>query len=142
MTHSMERHFEMSLLQSLSSRGLAAPNSGISDVIDYANGRDNLIKLWVGEGDLPSPSFINKAAIDSLNNGETFYTYERGIPELRQALSRYYQRHFNTTLQPDNFYVTGSGMQAIVLAVQALTSPGDEMIYLAPTWPNIIASIE
>lgn len=142
MTHSMERHFEMSLLQSLSSRGLAAPNSGISDVIDYANGRDNLIKLWVGEGDLPSPSFINKAAIDSLNNGETFYTYQRGIPELRQALSRYYQRHFNTTLQPDNFYVTGSGMQAIVLAVQALTSPGDEMIYLAPTWPNIIASIE
>lgn len=142
MTHSMERHFEMSLLQSLSSRGLAAPNSGISDVIDYANGRDNLIKLWVGEGDLPSPSFINKAAIDSLNNGETFYTYQRGIPELRQALSRYYQRHFNATLQPDNFYVTGSGMQAIVLAVQALTSPGDEMIYLAPTWPNIISSIE
>ena len=84
----MERHFEMSLLQSLSSRGLAAPNSGISDVIDYANGRDNLIKLWVGEGDLPSPSFINAAAIDSLNKGETFYTYQRGIPELRQALSR------------------------------------------------------
>lgn len=132
----------MSLLNSLSSRGLAAPNSGISDIIDYANGRDNLIKLWVGEGDLPSPSFINDAAIQALNNGETFYTYQRGIPELRAALARYYARHFNATLQSENFYVTASGMQAIVLAVQALTSPGDEMIYLAPTWPNIIASIE
>jgi aspartate/methionine/tyrosine aminotransferase len=132
----------MSLLNSLSSRGLAAPNSGISDIIDYANGRDNLIKLWVGEGDLPSPSFINDAAIQALNNGETFYTYQRGIPELRAALARYYARYFNATLQSENFYVTASGMQAIVLAVQALTSPGDEMIYLAPTWPNIIASIE
>lgn len=132
----------MSLRNSLSSRGLAAPNSGISDIIDYAIGRDNLIKLWVGEGDLPSPEFINHAAVQSLNAGETFYTYQRGIPELRAALSRYYQRHFNASLQPENFYVTGSGMQAIVLAVQALTSPGDEMIYLAPTWPNIIASIE
>jgi aspartate/methionine/tyrosine aminotransferase len=132
----------MSFLESLSARALAAPNSGISDIIDYANGRDNLIKLWVGEGDVPSPDFINQAAIEALSKGETFYTYQRGIPELRDALSRYYQRHFGAELSVENFYVTGSGMQAIVLAIQALTSPGDEMIYLAPTWPNIVASIE
>ena len=131
----------MSILNSLSARSLAAPESGIVEVVNYARGRDNLLPLWVGEGDLPSPDFINKAAIDGLNNGETFYTWQRGIPELRQALSSYYERHFSASLSADHFYVTGSGMQAIALAVQALTSPGDEMIYLTPTWPNIVAAI-
>lgn len=131
----------MSILNSLSARSLAAPKSGIVEVVNYARGRDNLLPLWVGEGDLPSPDFINKAAIDGLNNGETFYTWQRGIPELRQALSGYYERHFSASLSADHFYVTGSGMQAIALAVQALTSPGDEMIYLTPTWPNIVAAI-
>ena len=131
----------MSILNSLSARSLAAPESGIVEVVNYARGRDNLLPLWVGEGDLPSPDFINQAAIDGLNNGETFYTWQRGIPELRQALSRYYERHFAASLPPEHFYVTGSGMQAIVLAVQALTSPGDEMVYLSPTWPNIVAAI-
>ena len=131
----------MSILNSLSARSLAAPESGIVEVVNYARGRDNLLPLWVGEGDLPSPDFINRAAIDGLNNGETFYTWQRGIPELRQALSSYYERHFSASLSADHFYVTGSGMQAIALAVQALTSPGDEMIYLTPTWPNIVAAI-
>ncbi|MDH7802852.1 MULTISPECIES: pyridoxal phosphate-dependent aminotransferase [unclassified Rhizobium] len=131
----------MSILNSLSARSLAAPESGIVEVVNYARGRDNLLPLWVGEGDLPSPDFINKAAIDGLNNGETFYTWQRGIPELRQALSSYYERHFAASLSPEHFYVTGSGMQAIALAVQALTSPGDEMVYLTPTWPNIVAAI-
>lgn len=131
----------MSILNSLSARSLAAPESGIVEVVNYARGRDNLLPLWVGEGDLPSPDFINKAAIDGLNNGETFYTWQRGIPELRQALSSYYERHFAAKLSPEHFYVTGSGMQAIALAVQALTSPGDEMVYLTPTWPNIVAAI-
>jgi aspartate/methionine/tyrosine aminotransferase len=131
----------MSILNSLSARSLAAPESGIVEVVNYARGRDNLLPLWVGEGDLPSPDFINKAAIDGLNNGETFYTWQRGIPELRQALSSYYERHFAASLSPEHFYVTGSGMQAIALAVQALTSPGDEMVYLTPTWPNIVATI-
>lgn len=132
----------MSLLNSLSPRALAAPESGIVELITYARGQEGLIPLWAGEGDLPSPDFINKAASDALLGGETFYTWQRGIPELRDALSRYYERHFAVSLPYDHFYVTGSGMHAIMLAVQALTSPGDELIYLSPAWPNIIASVE
>ncbi|MGV8938305.1 MAG: pyridoxal phosphate-dependent aminotransferase [Allorhizobium sp.] len=132
----------MSTLQSLSPRALAAPESGIVEIINYARGRDGLLPLWAGEGDLPSPEFINRAASDALLGGETFYTWQRGIPELREALSRYYTRHFNVSLSPEHFYVTGSGMQAIALSVQALTAPGDEMIYLTPAWPNIISAIE
>jgi aspartate/methionine/tyrosine aminotransferase len=132
----------MSILNSLSPRALAAPESGIVEVVNYARGRDGLLPLWVGEGDLPTPDFINRAAMASLSAGETFYTWQRGIPELRQALSDYYSRHFGVSLPTEHFYATGSGMQAIQLSVQAITSPGDEMIYLSPAWPNIAAALE
>ena len=132
----------MSILSSLSPRALSAPESGIVEVITYARGQEDLIPLWAGEGDLPSPDFVNQAASQALLGGETFYTWQRGIPELREALSRYYARHFDKTLSSDHFYVTGSGMHAIMLAVQALTNPGDELIYLSPSWPNIVASVE
>lgn len=132
----------MSILSSLSPRALSAPESGIVEVITYARGQEGLIPLWAGEGDLPSPDFVNQAASQALLGGETFYTWQRGIPELREALSRYYTRHFSKTLSSDHFYVTGSGMHAIMLAVQALTNPGDELIYLSPSWPNIVASVE
>ncbi|NMN73400.1 pyridoxal phosphate-dependent aminotransferase [Rhizobium sp. 57MFTsu3.2] len=132
----------MSIVSSLSPRALLAPESGIVEVVNYARGRDGLLPLWVGEGDLSTPDFINKAAIEALSSGETFYTYQRGIPELRQALSDYYARHFDLSLPVEHFYVTGSGMQAIQIAVQALTSPGDELVYLTPAWPNIAAALE
>ncbi|MGO4351931.1 pyridoxal phosphate-dependent aminotransferase [Rhizobium sp. RAF36] len=132
----------MSIVNSLSPRAVTAPESGIVEVVNYARGREGLLPLWVGEGDLPTPDFISKAAMDALAAGETFYTWQRGIPELRQALSDYYARHFGVTLSPEHFYVTGSGMQAIQIAVQAMTSPGDEIAYLTPAWPNIAAALE
>lgn len=132
----------MTVMSSLSPRSLAAPESGIVELVNYARGRDGLIPLWVGEGDLPTPDFISKAAQASLSAGETFYTWQRGVPPLREALARYYQRHFSKTLSPDNFYVTGSGMQAIKLAIEAVTSPGDDMVFLSPAWPNFAASAE
>ncbi len=132
----------MSIITSLSPRAVSAPESGIVEIINHARGREGLIPLWAGEGDLPSPDFINRATTDSLLAGETFYTWQRGIPELRQALSDYYTRHFSVDLSPEHFYVTGSGMHAIMMAVQAVASPGDEVIYLSPTWPNIISAID
>ncbi|MCY1664771.1 pyridoxal phosphate-dependent aminotransferase [Rhizobium sp. SL86] len=131
----------MTLMESLSARALAAPQSGIVELVNYARGRPGLIPLWAGEGDLPSPAFINQATKDSLDAGETFYTWQRGLPELRDALSRYYQRHFGVSLPREHFFATSSGMHAITLSVQALTAPGDEIIYLTPSWPNIVAAI-
>ncbi|MXN50294.1 aminotransferase class I/II-fold pyridoxal phosphate-dependent enzyme [Shinella sp. AETb1-6] len=132
----------MTIAESLSPRSLRAPESGIVEVVNYARGREGLIPLWVGEGDLPTPDFIARAASDALMRGETFYTWQRGIPELRAALSRYYARRFGISLPPEHFYVVGSGMQAIKLAIEALVSPGDDMVYLTPTWPNFAAAAE
>ncbi|MBX4895929.1 pyridoxal phosphate-dependent aminotransferase [Rhizobium bangladeshense] len=132
----------MSIMKSLSPRAMAAPESGIVEVVNYARGREGLLPLWVGEGDLPTPDFISRAAMEALAAGETFYTWQRGIPELRRALSDYYARHFSARLPVEQFYVTGSGMQAIQICIHALTSPGDEFVYLTPAWPNIAAALE
>jgi aspartate/methionine/tyrosine aminotransferase len=118
-----------------------APESGIVEVFNAGQGRDDVIPLWAGEGDLPTPQFICDAAKRSLDNGETFYTYQRGIPELRSALAGYHQRVFGKAFAPERFFVTGSGMQSIQLAIQAIASSGDEVLVPTPTWPNIEAAL-
>ena len=132
----------MTLLESLSPQARRAPESGIVEIFNHARHREGLIPLWVGEGDSPTPQFIRDAAIASLEAGHTFYTYQRGIPDLRRALSDYYVRHFGKRLPDEHFYVVGSGMQAIKLSVEALAAPGDEIVYLSPAWPNFAAAID
>ncbi len=129
------------LIGGLSPRALNAPESGISEIVAHARLREGLIALWVGEGDLPTPDFIREAGIAALWAGETFYTWQRGIPELREALARYHERQFGREFSPGDFLVTGSGMQAIQLALQAVAGLGDEVIYLCPAWPNFSAAV-
>ncbi len=130
----------MSLIQHLRHEAAMAPESGIVAVMNHGRRQEGVIPLWAGEGDFPTPEFIREAAGQGLDNGETFYTWQRGIPELRQALSDYYKRHFAADLSVEHFYVTGSGMQSIQLAVQATAGAGDEVIYLSPAWPNFAAA--
>ena len=78
-----------SLLSSLRPEARHAPESGIVEVVNHGRLKEGLIPLWVGEGDLPTPDFIARAANASLAKGETFYTWQRGIPDLREALARW-----------------------------------------------------
>ncbi len=130
----------MTLLQKLSTGALAAPESGIVSLVNYARGREGLIPLWVGEGDLATPSFITDAARRSLDAGETFYTWQRGLPELRQALADYVGGLYALDLTADRFFVTGSGMHAIQTAVDLVAGAGDELVYIGPLWPNFAAA--
>jgi hypothetical protein len=61
---------------------LRAPESGIVDIMNYGRRKGGVMPLWAGEGDLPTPDFIAEAATASLAEGETFYTWQRGLPEL------------------------------------------------------------
>src|ERR1044072_649570 len=117
-----------------------APESGIVEVANYGRGRAGLIPLWIGEGDLPTPSFICDAATRALAAGETFYTWQRGIPDLRQALARYHTTLYGRDFAPEEFYVTGSGMQAIQIVIAMLAGSGDEVVIPTPTWPNAAAA--
>lgn len=130
----------MTLIDTLRAEARAAPESGIVAVMNRGRGRDGMIPLWAGEGDLPTPAFITDAAAKALADGETFYTWQRGIPELRQALARYYIRHFGKTFANEEFIVTGSGMHAIQLAIDSVAGKGDELVYLSPAWPNFAAA--
>ncbi len=118
-----------------------APESGIVEVFNHGRGRDGLIPLYVGEGDLPTPGFISDAAVRSLAAGETFYTHQRGIPELRAALARYHQRTYGKPFAAERFFVTGGGMQAIQIASRMVSGTGDEVLLTEPAWPNIPAAI-
>lgn len=129
------------LLASLTPRALAAPPSGIVEVMNYGRMRQGLIPLWAGEGDLPTPEVVRAAAAKSLAEGETFYTWQRGIPELRAALARYHARLYGGDPSPDRFFVTASGMQSIQIALAALVGAGDEVIVPTPSWPNISAAV-
>lgn len=130
----------MHLVETLRAEARSAPESGIVAVMNHGRGRDGMIPLWAGEGDLPTPDFIVDAASRALSNGETFYTWQKGIPEVRQALARYYERHFGRSFAPEEFILTGSGMHAIQLAIDAVAGKGDEVIYLSPAWPNFAAA--
>ena len=113
-----------------------APASGIVDVANYGRGRPGLIPLWIGEGHLSTPAFIADAATRSLAAGETFYTWQRGIPQLREALARYHERLHGRSFDPDSFYVTVGGMHALQMAMRIVSGPGDEVLVPTPAWPN------
>jgi aspartate/methionine/tyrosine aminotransferase len=117
-----------------------APESGIVEVSNYGRGRPGLIPLWVGEGDLPTPAFICDAATRSLAAGETMYTWQRGIPELREAISRYTNRVYGAATTAEQFFVTGGGMQAVQIAMRMVAGPGDEVLIPTPAWPNFAAA--
>jgi len=127
-------------LELLRPEAVAAPESGIVEVMKYGRGREGMIPLWAGEGDLPTPPFIVEAATRSLAAGETFYTYQRGIPELRDALARYHGRVFGREFAPEEFFITGSGMQAIQIALAMTVGAGQEIVIPTPTWPNAAAA--
>ncbi len=126
----------MSLLSHVQPAAAKAPASGIISVVNYGRDKPGLIPLWAGEGDMPTPDFISEAAAKGLRDGETFYTWQRGIPDLREALARYYRRHFGTAFPADDFVVTGSGMHAIQMAINLVAGSGDDLVYLSPAWPN------
>lgn len=130
----------MDLINFLTARAQTAPESGIVAAMNHGRTKPGLIPLWAGEGDRPTPDFIRGAAIAALSAGETFYTWQRGIPELREALARYHARHFGRVFEPGEFLVTGSGMQAIQLVLQAVAGVGDDILYLSPAWPNFAAA--
>jgi len=125
----------------LDSSARAAPSSGIVDVFNYGRNKPGLLPLWVGEGDRPTPAFICEAATKALVDGETFYTYQRGIPPLREAIARYMSGLYGQSFNPERFFVTIGGMHALQLAMRLVSGAGDEVIIPTPAWPNFVGAI-
>jgi len=125
------------LSAALSARIRGIGTSQIGLVADRGRDDPEVVKLWIGEGDLPTPPFIVEAAHRAMLNGHTRYTTSLGLPALRAALGAYHARHWGVEIPPDRFGVTAGGMNAIMQAAQVLLEPGDEMIIPSPAWPNL-----
>ncbi|WP_342162373.1 pyridoxal phosphate-dependent aminotransferase [Methylobacterium sp. SD21] len=116
-------------------RGIRTSQIGL--VADRGRDDPDVVKLWIGEGDLPTPPFIVEAAHRAMQAGHTRYATSLGLPRLREALGAYHARHWGVAIPPDRFAVTAGGMNAVMQAAQALLEPGDEIIIPSPAWPNL-----
>jgi aspartate/methionine/tyrosine aminotransferase len=114
--------------------------TGIAEVSMSVFGDPDVVPLWFGEGDLVTPDFVREAAATSLARGETFYTWQRGLPELRATLAGYTERLYGIACGPERISVTTGGMQAILLSCQLLLDPGDNIVIVSPIWPNITSA--
>jgi aspartate/methionine/tyrosine aminotransferase len=112
--------------------------SKIREVANAGLGRDDVLAFWFGESDEVTSEFIRRAAIESLERGETFYTHNLGLPELREALARYTSA-LHGPVAVERIAVTSGGVNALMLAVQALVDAGDEVVAVTPVWPNLTA---
>jgi len=110
--------------------------SQIREVANAGMGDPDIEAFWFGEPDEVTPDYIRDAAVRSLAAGETFYTLNFGIPELREAIAAYVSQLHRAT-SPANVAVTASGMSALMLAVEALVNPGDRVVCVTPLWPNL-----
>ncbi|MFM8747822.1 MAG: pyridoxal phosphate-dependent aminotransferase [Aestuariivirga sp.] len=129
------------LLEALTPEARNEPDSGIIKAAMYGFTVPGVIRLWAGEGTQPTPDAFARPATEALLGGETFYTWQRGLPELREALARYHGRHFGRSFDPENFFVTSGGMQAIQTIVQAVAGAGDDIVMPTPAWPNYASTL-
>lgn len=111
----------------------ALPPSGIRKFFDIVAEMKDAISLGVGEPDFTTPWGIREAGIYSLEKGQTHYTANAGLMELREEICRYNQRKFGVTYDPKSeVVVTVGGSEAIDLMIRAIINPGDEVLIPEP----------
>jgi len=116
----------------------ALPGSKIREVANAGLGRSDVLPFWFGESDEVTPEPIRRAAADALSRGETFYSHNLGLPELREAIAGYVGA-LHGGMTADRIAVTSSGVSALMLTMQLLLDPGDEVVAVVPVWPNLTA---
>ena len=102
----------------------------------------DIIPLWFGEPDLPTPNFIISAANQALQDGHTFYAPNLGIPELRETLSTYMSELYERQINVDRLAVTSAAMNGMMIVAETLIDPGDNIVAVTPVWPNFLRCVE
>jgi Aspartate/tyrosine/aromatic aminotransferase len=118
------------------------PQSGIRKYFDIAAGIENVISLGVGEPDFVTPWHIREMCIHSLEKGETSYTSNFGLLELREEISKRYKRNYNLDYSPDTEILVTTGVsEALDVAIRCIADHGDEIIVVQPTYVAYIPEI-
>lgn len=121
------------------------PPSGIRKYFDIAAGIEDVISLGVGEPDFVTPWHIREMCIHSLEKGETSYTSNYGVPELREEIAKRYRRDYGLDYDPEKEILVTTGVsEALDIAIRCVTDPGDEILIVQPTYvayvPEIVLS--
>jgi len=118
------------------------PKSGIRDFFEIVAGMKDVISLGIGEPDFDTPWHIREAGIYALEKGKTHYTSNLGLIELRRAISRYVEKNFSISYQPeDEILVTVGVSEALDIACRALLNPGDKAMFHQPCYVSYSPSI-
>ncbi len=128
--------------QYLSRRVSGLRPSGIRKFFDIAATMKDVISLGVGEPDFTTPEPILRAGIQALERGETHYTSNYGIIELRRALATHLEKLYGVKYDPQTqIVITVGGSEALNLAAIALINPGDEVIIPTPCFVSYQAAV-
>ncbi len=119
----------------LSQKITAIPPSGIRKFFDIVSEMKDAISLGVGEPDFDTPWHIREEGIFSLEKGQTFYTSNAGLKELKIEICNYLERRFGVSYNfADECMVTVGGSEAIDIALRAMLDPGDEVLIPQPSY--------
>lgn len=117
----------------LSQRVANLKPSGIRKFFDIVATMKDVISLGIGEPDFVTPQPIIQAGIRALQSGETHYTSNAGLLELRQAISEYLNQRYGVYYNPqDEIVITVGVSEALYLAMTAILDPGDEVVIPTP----------
>lgn len=126
----------------LSEKVKALKPSGIRKFFDIVKEIPGAISLGVGEPDFETPYHIREAGIQALQAGKTFYTSNSGLMELRKAVSDFTKRRTGLTYDPaSEIMLTVGGSEAIDVALRTIINPGDEVIYIQPSYVSYLPCI-
>ncbi len=116
--------------------------SGIRKFFDIVATMDDVISLGIGEPDFTTPKPILDAGIEALRKGETHYTSNAGIYELREAIADMLEEKYQVRYSPEDEVVVTVGVsEALYLALTAIIDPGEEIIIPTPCFVSYQAEV-
>jgi aminotransferase len=119
------------------------PPSGIRRFFDMLAEMKDVISLTIGEPDFTTPEPITRAAIASLEAGETHYTANGGMIELRELIAATLRDRYGVSYDPrTELVVTVGASEGVDAALRATLDPGDEVIYHEPCFVAYAPCIE
>ena len=99
-----------------------------------AEGKE-IINLGLGQPDFRTPEHIVQSGMKALSDGYHGYTPANGMLELRDSVSRYIKKNYNTEVSPEKILITPGGKPTMYFAIKLLGEEGSEIIYPEPGFP-------
>ncbi len=118
------------------------PKSGIRDFFAIVSKMKDAVSLGIGEPDFITPFHVREAAMAALEKGRTSYTDNRGTLQLREEISRYVEKFYGPTYNPESeILVTVGVSEALDIMLRATLNPGDKVLYHEPCYVSYAPSV-